>query len=67
MPISGQSWLASSLRTNSGSLPNRFIGSCIAFIQNRMAKVVCEAVSFLVVMAEPPNATAAASTHSAAG
>ena len=58
MPSSGSAIEASSLRKNDGSLPAKFIGSCIRFIQSMIEKVDSVTISFLVMTAAIANSSA---------
>src|SRR5438105_14072245 len=66
-PSRGSASPASIRVTNEGLLPTRFIGSCIAFIQNRIANVVSVTISFLVEIEETANPSASPRMISAAG
>src|SRR5216684_62487 len=66
-PSIGSACATSILVTKDGLLPTRFIGSCMAFIQNRIAKVVSVTISFLVAMEETAKPNAAPRMTSAAG
>ena len=67
MPASGKIIHHSSRVANKGSLPAKFIGSCMRLIQNRIAKVLSLEISFLVQIATSAKASAVASAMSAAG
>src|SRR5437773_7824319 len=67
MPVSAGRSPTPSRVTNVRSLPATAIGSCMTFIQNRMASVVVVAVSVFGTVNATAKPNAAASTRSAAG
>ena len=67
MPSSGSTIDASSLNTKDRSLPARFIGSCIRFIQSMIEKVASVTISLLVMTAAAANSSDPSTISSMAG
>src|SRR5258707_5736510 len=67
MPSKGKYIEELIFKSHEGSLANRFIGSCMRFIQNKIANVLCVAVNFFVVISVIAIMTADTTTKSTAG